>query len=144
METMPTRLETVTDHLAQVRGLLAQLHQTLLEAERRDVERERGRMGSGEYLRLLLHDPRFAWLRPMGRMIARIDAETEEALAHGADLSDAAARGLVEEVRTVVTLRTGLEAGWRYADWLQRDPAVVMAHAALSAALRRRPVAWAA
>lgn len=140
----PTRLTTAADRLVAVRHLLAQLHQTLLEAERRDLERERGRIPSAEYLGLLLNDPRFAWLRPMGRMVARIDEAVVEFNADGGGMPALAADLLMDEVRQTVGIRTGLEAGWRYTEWLQRDPNVVMAHAALNAALREKPTAWAA
>lgn len=138
------RLVTPAERLATVRDQLAQLHQTLLEAERRDLERERGRIGSTEYLGLLLNDPRFAWLRPIGRMLVRIDEFVEECEADGGGVPALGADLLMEEVRQTVQLRTGLEGGWRYQAWLQRDPAVVLAHAALHQSLRQQPSAWAA
>ena len=139
-----TELESTADRLPPVRLLLARLHRTLLEAERKDLERERGRIASAEYLGLLLNDSRFAWLRPIGRMVAKLDEVIAEAETTGAAISELHAGLLLDEVGQIVTLRTGLEAGLRYVDWLQREPDVVLAHAALSAALKPRPTAWAA
>jgi hypothetical protein len=139
-----TRLESTADRLPAVRNLLARLHRSLLEAERRDLEKERGRVASAEYLGLLLNDARFAWLRPVGRMVARLDEVIAEAEAGGYPISELEAQILLDDVAQLVTLRTWLEAGPRYHDWLQREPDVVLAHAALSTALRSRPLAWAA
>jgi hypothetical protein len=138
------RLESTADRLPPVRNLLAQLHQSLLQAERVELERERGRIGSGEYLGLLLHDPRFSWLRPMGRMVAKLDDVITTAEKTGNPISQIEAANLLDEVGSVVSLRSRLEGGFRYSEWLQRDPDVILAHGALSNALRPRPTAWAA
>ena len=66
--------------LAAVRDSLAELHRALLDAERRDIERETGRLSPGEYLQMLLHEPRFAWLRPVGRMVATLDGAMHDAV----------------------------------------------------------------
>ena len=132
------------DRLPGVRGLLAQLHRSLLDAERRDLEKERGRVAAAEYLGLLLTDSRFSWLRPLGRMVAKLDEVIANAETSGDPISDLEAGLLLDEVGQIVNLRTGLEAGLRYIDWLQREPEVVLAHAALARALRPRPTAWAA
>jgi hypothetical protein len=139
-----TRLESTADRLPAVRNLLARLHRSLLDAERRELEKERGRVASAEYLGLLLNDARFAWLRPVGRMVARFDEVIAEAEAGGYPISELEAQILLDDVAQLLTLRTWLEAGPRYHDWLQREPDVVLAHAALSTALRTRPQAWAA
>ena len=137
-------MTATADRLPAVRGLLAQLHRSLLDAERRDLEKESGRVSSGEYLGLLLNDPRFQWLRPLGRMVARLDDVIAHAETSGDPITDLEAGLLLDEVGQVVNLRTGLEAGLRYIAWLQREPEVVLAHAALASALKPRPTAWAA
>lgn len=54
------------------------LHKTLLDAERLSYEIEHGPIKSnGEYLQLLIHNPRFTWLQPFTSLIVNID-ETEE------------------------------------------------------------------
>jgi len=108
------------------------------------LELETGRLASAQYLRFLLEDPRFAWLRPVGRMVATLDERLYLAEKTGTAVSEDDARVLSEQVATLLTLRVNLESGWRYRDWLQRDPAVVLLHAALGAALRPGPTELAA
>jgi hypothetical protein len=141
---MLNQLHSTADRLPAIRGLLAQLHRTLLDAERRELERDEGRVSSGQYLGLLLNDPRFQWLRPLGRMVARLDEVIAEAETGNHPISELEAGLLLDEVSQIVMLRTGLEGGLRYMDWLQREPEVVLAHAALTQALKPRPAAWAA
>ena len=85
---MNTTSFSANARLAAVRDSLAELHRALLDAERRDIERETGRLSPGEYLQMLLHDPRFAWLRPVGRMVATLDGTMHEARKTGHEISD--------------------------------------------------------
>jgi hypothetical protein len=130
--------------LTTVRNSLAELHRVLLDAERRDIERETGRLSSGEYLQMLLHDPRFAWLRPVGRMVATLDGSMHEARKAGQEISDEEFQDLCNRVAGVVAIRTQLEAGYRYRDLMQRDPDVVLAHAAVARSLKPPPPRMAA
>jgi hypothetical protein len=139
------RTPACADRLPEVRQLLARLHQVLVSAEREELERDRGRpVGGAEFLHMLVTDERLAWLRPMGRLAATLDEFLKQAERRGAPVSEDAARDILIDVRRVVARTTGLHAGWRYADWAQRDPEVVLAHAALTDALRPEPKAWAA
>lgn len=55
------------------RGLL-RIHKALLDHERIRYERARGRIGGpGVFLQLVIHDPWFAWLRPISQLAARMD-----------------------------------------------------------------------
>lgn len=131
--------EFANARLATVRDSLAGLHRALLDAERRDIERSTGRLSPGEYLQLLLHDPRFGWLRPVGRMVATLDGTMHDAAKAGASVSDEEVERLCGQVAGVIAIRTRLEAGYRYRDLLQREPEVVLAHAALTRSLRAGP-----
>jgi hypothetical protein len=133
---MTTRFDPTNSRLTMVRDSLAELHRALLAAERRDVERETGRLSSGEYLQMLLHDPRFAWLRPVGRMVATLDGSMHESRKAGAAVATDEVEKLCDQVAGILAIRTRLEAGYRYRDLMQRDPDVVMAHAAVVSALR--------
>lgn len=133
---MTSRFDPTNSRLAAVRDSLAELHRALLDAERRDVEREMGRLSSGEYLQMLLHDPRFAWLRPVGRMVATLDGTMHESRKAGMAVATDEVEKLCDQVAGVLAIRTRLEAGYRYRDLMQRDPDVVMAHAALVNALK--------
>jgi len=129
------RFDPVNARLAAVRDSLAELHRALLDAERRDIEREVGRLSPGEYLQMLLHDPRFAWLRPVGRMVATLDGAMHEAAKAGEQLPSEDMEQLCDQVAGIIAIRTQLEAGYRYRDLLQRSPDVVLAHAALARSL---------
>ena len=133
---MTARFDPTNSRLAQVRDSLAGLHRALLDAERRDMERETGRLSPGAYLQMLLNDPRFAWLRPVGRMVATLDDTMHESRKAGTAVSTEEVEKLCDQVAGVLAIRTRLEAGYRYRDLMQRDPDVVMAHAALVNALK--------
>lgn len=124
------------ERLTRIREGLAGLHRALVNAERLELEQETGRLAPAQYLRFLLDDPRFAWLRPMGRLVAALDERLHSAETTGNPVSEEDARAWSAEVARLIALRLSLEAGWRYREWLQRDPGVVLAHAALAAALR--------
>lgn len=64
--------------LLELRTGLYRLHKTLLDAERLSYEVEHGPIkNNGDYLQLLIHNPRFTWLQPYTKLIVTID-ETEE------------------------------------------------------------------
>jgi hypothetical protein len=138
------RGETFADRLPVVRQALARLHQALIIAERNELELEQGPVNPAELLQRLVEDDRFAWLRPMGRMVAKLDVRMAAATRMGIAVPEAEARDLLLEARRVVTRTTGLHAGWRYADWVKRDPEIVLAHSAMSTALLDHPETWAA
>ncbi len=129
---------TNRDHTrAQVDRLsraLMRLHKSLSEGERVAYERVHGRIASnGEFLQLLLGHAWFAWLRPLSQSMAKLDelAESDEPSAHEA---------IREELSSLRVLLTPSEAGERfgrqYYEALQRDPDVVLAHAAVKELLR--------
>ena len=133
---MTARFDPTNSRLTHVRDSLAELHRALLDAERREMERETGRLSAGAYLQMLLHDPRFAWLRPVGRMVATLDDTMHQSRKAGAAVSDDEVEKLCDQVAGVLAIRTRLEAGYRYRDLMQREPDVVVAHAAVVKALK--------
>ena len=57
------RVSDTTREFETVAAGLLRLHKTLLDLERRDYERARGRIGNSyEFLQLVLKDPWFDWL----------------------------------------------------------------------------------
>ncbi len=105
------------------------LHRALLESERVRYERLNGRVASSaDLLQLVLHDPWFAWLRPMSALIVAMD----ERMDPDAEPGVPAPESLLEQAREL--MRADEEGGdfpSHYHDALQRDPAVVMAHASV-------------
>src|SRR6187431_2565513 len=66
--------DTTRDNLKVLRLGLLRLHKALLDLERRDYERARGRIGNSyEFLQLVLKDPWFDWLHRLSELIVQID-----------------------------------------------------------------------
>jgi len=108
------------------------LHAALLDLERSAYEETHGPTKPAELLRLLLDDPRFAWLRPLSAIIARID----EALDPREPTADVDVRGLFDAAQRL--LRSGDSGVFqtKYREALQRSPDVVMVHADVVKLLR--------
>jgi len=120
--------------LDQLSRAMLRLHKTLLDGERVVYERVHGRIASnGEFLNLLLGHAWFAWLRQLSQSMAKLDelAESEEASSRDA---------LVDQLASIRALLTPSETGEgfgrQYYNALQRDPDVVLAHAAVRELLR--------
>ena len=55
------------------------MHRGLLEAERNRYEKHHGRIANNSaFLQLVINDPWFDWLRPMGQMVLMIDERTSD------------------------------------------------------------------
>jgi len=120
--------------LSELSARLLRLHGVLLDRERADYESTYGRVPPREMLRLLLGDERFAWLRALSQLIARID----DAVDSG-DTPDiaAAADAFVRETTALVRAGGSDEFATKYAAALQASADVVMAHAAVVRMLDR-------
>jgi hypothetical protein len=117
------------DALAAVAAALLPLHKALVDVTQLAYESQHGQIpGPAALFQLLVHDPHFAWLRPLSGLMADLDELLDEEAAIG--------------VTRAGELRQRLEAliaddffGERYRETLQAEPDVVMAHAALRRAL---------
>lgn len=111
---------------------LLRLHKALLDDERVSYERVHGRIPSnGAYLQLVLGDAWLAWLRPLSQVMAKLD-ELGEKSSDGPDTAT-----LVASIRTLLTpTEEGEGYGKQYHDALQREPDVMLAHAAVRTLLR--------
>jgi catechol 2,3-dioxygenase len=126
--------EETRARLRERRGKLLQLHKVLLDDARAAYEMERGRVPSNAtLLQLVITDPWFAWLHSLSELVVRID-ETVEA---DSPATDADAATLIDQVEKLLTAsETGEGFQRRYFDALQRQPAVVMAHADVRRAIK--------
>ena len=125
----------VRTQLRELRVRLLQLHKALLDDARAAYEMDRGRIASNaNLLQLVINDPWFAWLHPLSELVVRIDETIEpESPATSAD-----GTALLEEVgRLLVPAEKGETFARRYFDALQRQPAVVLAHADVRRVLKR-------
>src|SRR5215213_68428 len=101
--------DATRDNLKVLRLGLLRLHKTLLDLERRDYERARGRIGNSyEFLQLVLKDPWFDWLHRLSELIVQIDETLD---THGeTPATEADAAALVERAKTLLApAETGTE-----------------------------------
>ena len=108
--------------LEAARPALLALQATLLQAERRERERMLGRMALGTWYAAILEDPTLAWLRPLGQLVADLDAAMDEAVKSETPLTPQALEAFVAQARAC------LVPGPRYLELLQEYPDVVFAH----------------
>ena len=121
--------------LSELRRLLLRMHKTLIDWQRADYERARGRLQPTQLLQIIFDDPEFAWLRSMSGLIVRID-EALEAKEGEADETGP----LVAQVRELVAPAPDSAYAHRYHAALQELPDAVLAHRDLVTALKlQRP-----
>jgi len=130
--------EKLRAQLAQLREALLALHKTLVDSERISYEQNLGTIPSAShFLRLLTDDPWFAWLQPFSQLIVALD-EALDAKAKAPLTQDTAAALVKRTAELLVASETGEGFAQHYFDALQRDPDVVMAHAAAAKCFRPR------
>ena len=119
----------MSHHLPELREALLTLHKTLVDSERISYEQTIGTIPSpNHFLQLLTSDPWFAWLHPLSLLIVTMDQALD---SKRKPLTDADAEELVKQTRQLlVASEEGEGFSKHYFDALQRDPAVVLDHAA--------------
>jgi hypothetical protein len=128
-------MEQHRSRLQQLRDGLVSLHLVLVRSEQADYELTVEKVGSaGQWLQLLLGEPRFAWLRELSGLIVQID----ETLAAREPLAGCEAERLLGEAQRLLRPDEG-GLGFRrhYFEAMQRDPAVILAHAQMGRVLSR-------
>jgi hypothetical protein len=126
----------VSDRVEETRRALLRVHRAIVDAERADHERRHGAVGGPEFLRLLLNDLRYAWLRPLSELVIQFDEAQEESAKEGEDVGDEQSEALLDATRELLLPpKPDTAFGRRYADLLQREPELVMAHGRLAGAL---------
>ena len=125
-------------HLADLSLRLREVHESLVGALQVTFEKLHGRIETnGKLFELVLHDPLFAWLRPMSKLIAEVDELVDDPDARVDFPRLDAVRNTIERW----TCATGEpdEFADSYRVFLQNEPRVVMAHAALKRELAAIP-----
>jgi hypothetical protein len=121
--------------LAELRRLLLDLHKTLIDWQRADYERTRGRLQTTQLLNVIFNDPEFAWLRTMSGLIVRIDEALGSKPPEGSETGP-----LVAQARQLIAPEPGSPYALRYHAALQELPDVVLAHSSLVTLLKlQRP-----
>ena len=124
--------EAQIKRLRDLRLRLLHLHKSLLEMERQDFEKMFGRLTTGELLQLVINHAQFGWLRMISALVVEIDEIlNDEEPATMSDFED-----LISQARSLFTTAGNEEFKTKYQTALQREPAVVMAHANLMQVLR--------
>jgi hypothetical protein len=121
--------------LRELSAALRALHREALRATQQSFEKLHGAVRApGEVLQLALHDPLFAWLRPLSRQMAALDELAAADAVGAADLAGA---------RAAVAALLGESPEFRptYLVYLQAEPELVLAHAAVRRLLPNAPAA---
>ena len=114
------------------RGLL-ELHRALVDSERREYERVRGRVTDRAFLEALIGAPELAWLNPLTSLIVRLEEAVEENATGNTAVADC-----VAEIRKLLRpSAAGYGFQPKYAEVMQRSPEVVVAHGRAVATLGR-------
>jgi hypothetical protein len=117
-------------NLRELAAAARTLHHRLLVATQKSFEKLHGRVESpGQLLQLAVHNPLFAWLRPLSAQLALLDELAEADELHDADAARAAG-----EITAV--LESDAFRG-TFLVYLQSEPDVVLANAALRPLLAR-------
>jgi hypothetical protein len=129
--------DATRESLKQLRQGLLSLHKLLLDLERRDYERARGRISNSyEFLQLVLKDPWFDWLHRLSELIVQIDEALDVHSETPATETDAGA--LMERAKTLLApAETGSEFQKNYFLALQQSPDVVLLHSEVMRLLGR-------
>ena len=129
MNGRSTSQETIKEQLNTLRSKLIVLHKALIDSERVEYEKSFGPLETPQqFLKVLINDPWFAWLQPFSRMVVTIDEmlESEEAIPMQ-ELQD-----LLGRARTLLEVSEVSDDSRRsYFEALQREPDVILAHAAV-------------
>ena len=112
---------------ALLRALLA-LHKAVLAAERENLERVHGSLSSAAFLQIVSDPVRYGWLKPFSELILAFEEDEEDRLP-AEELRDRTRDLLLPPSRKT-------PFGRRYLSLMQREPGLVLAHAALAKLLR--------
>jgi hypothetical protein len=128
----------IRQRLTELREAMLTLHKILLESERITYEATFGKIQSPyQFLKLAMDDPWFAWLTPMTQLITAMDEMLD---AKKEPLTVAGVDAVAERIKTLLVATEGGEGFSRhYDEALQRNPDVVLAHAAVAKLIRAQP-----
>ena len=117
------------EQLTTLRSRLLVLHKALIDSERVEYEKSFGTLQSPqEFLKVLIQDPWFAWLQPFSRMVVNLD----EMLESEEPFRPEKVREVISQARTLLEVREETDDARRsYFEALQREPDVILAHAAV-------------
>lgn len=130
--------------MEELAAALRDLHRALTERVRRDYEREQHCLLSpGEFLHLLISEPRLAWIRPLSELMVDLDVFLQ---ADPSPTGDEAAAVRTEVDRFIApepgeTLESFAAFARQYWPYINDDPQIAMAHARVQQAIEGLPEA---
>lgn len=118
--------EELKRRLDAVHGGLLLVHKALVDFERTRFEKAGGHIeNAGAFLQALIHDPWFAWLRPISELAVQID----EYVSSKTPVNPADGQALVDQAcRLLVPNADGDDFARKYDRALQASPEVIQAH----------------
>lgn len=124
------------EKLITLRNALLRLHKALLDMERREYEREHGKVNAGELFRLVIDHAQFAWLHNISEFVVRVDetlSGEETVKPQDTDTAMNLAR------KMFAPSESGDSFQKKYFEAIQRDPSIVMEHAELARLFNAEP-----
>lgn len=126
---------SAADDLRSLRLPLLALHKAVLGTERRTLERIHGELGGAQFLQIVSDPLRYGWLQPFSGLILAIDDTLD--VEDGADDEIATPEELLDRARELLLPpKADTPFGRRYVSLMQKEPELVLAHAAVARLLR--------
>jgi hypothetical protein len=126
---------TAADDLQALRLPLLALHKAVLGTERRTLEKVHGELSGAQFLQIVSDPLRYGWLQPFSALILAIDDTLE--VKDGDEDEIATPEEMLDRVRDLLLPpKSDTPFGRRYVSLMQREPELVLAHAAVAKLLR--------
>ena len=124
-----------SEELRSLRLPLLALHKAVLTTERRTLERVHGEMSGAQFLQIVSDPLRYGWLQPFSALILAVDETLD---VEDEDETEVATPDeLLGRVRDLLLPpKAETPFGRRYLSLMQREPELVMQHAAVARLLR--------
>ena len=123
------------DDLRALRLPLLALHKAVLGTERRTLERIHGELSGAQFLQIESDPLRYGWLQPFSALILAVDDTLD--VQDDTDAEIATPDEIYERARELLLPpKADTPFGRRYVSLLQKEPELVLAHAAIARLLR--------
>jgi hypothetical protein len=126
---------SAADDLRSLRLPLLALHKAVLGTERHTLEKVHGELSGAQFLQIVSDPLRYGWLQPFSGLILAIDDTLD--VEDGDDDEIATPDELLDRARELLLPpKADTPFGRRYVSLMQKDPELVLAHAAVARLLR--------
>jgi hypothetical protein len=126
---------SAADDLRSLRLPLLALHKAVLGTERHTLEKIHGELSGAQFLQIVSDPLRYGWLQPFSGLILAIDDTLD--VEDGDDDEIATPDELLDRARELLLPpKADTPFGRRYVSLMQKDPELVLAHAAVARLLR--------